>query len=119
MDAFLKYFRQLVHLNSQRIFSTPPSGKKFPTLPIISDEMRKLERDTEQALKIAESLDTSEGDPFSDFDLNAFLNHFEASVPARLSLALAVKSKCKKEDLKVKGEVALEFWCDVEAGSFI
>jgi CCR4-NOT transcription complex subunit 1 len=65
--------------------------------------MQKVSQDVEQAQKIAETVDTSEGDIFRDFDLSTFLDHFKLDPLLKVSLALAFKM-ANKSDLRAKGK---------------
>jgi CCR4-NOT transcription complex subunit 1 len=65
--------------------------------------MQKLRTDPEQPAKIAESIDSNEGDLFRDFDLSTFMSHFELDPIAKTALALACRS-AGKSDLRTKGE---------------
>lgn len=60
----------------------------------------------DQASKIAESLDTSEGEVFKDFDLVRFLDHFDLNPVIQMSLLLACQY-VMKQDLKLKGTFAI------------
>lgn len=64
--------------------------------------MQKLTVDPDQAPKIAESLDTTEGDLFKDFNLSVFMDHFRLSPIARTALAVSCKV-VTKPDLRAKG----------------
>ncbi|KAF9739933.1 hypothetical protein PMIN06_011760 [Paraphaeosphaeria minitans] len=92
MEVFSKYFRRLLQNNAAHIFSTggrsaDPNGNH----QILVTEMQKLRTDPEQALKIAESLNSPEGDLFREFDLTAFISHFQLDVFSQSMLAAACK----------------------------
>lgn len=70
--------------------------------PLLVQEMQKVSQDKEQAYKIAETVDASEGDIFRDFDLSTFLDHFKLDSVVKISLALAFKT-ANKSDLRAKG----------------
>lgn len=102
MEVFSKYFRRVLQNNAAQVFgnggrSTDPNG----SYQILVTEVQKLRKDSEQADKIAESLSSSEGDLFRDFDLSTFVSHFQMDPLSRAMLALA----CRKTDLKPKGEL--------------
>ncbi|KAF2872099.1 CCR4-Not complex component, Not1-domain-containing protein [Massariosphaeria phaeospora] len=108
MEVFSKYFRRLVQNNAAQIFSTSsrttePNG----SYQILVAEMQKLSQDLEQAAKIAESLDSHEGDLFRDFDLVTFVDHFELDAFSKVALAVAC-SATSKSDLRTKAEEILE-----------
>lgn len=105
MEVFSKYFRRLLQNNASHIFSTggrstDPNGN----YQILATEMQKLRVDPEQALKIAESLNSPEGDLFRDFDLSALISHFQLDIFSQAMLAAACKLGSNAE-LKARG------WC--------
>jgi CCR4-NOT transcription complex subunit 1 len=106
MEVFTKYFRRLLQNNAGQIFPGAGRASENPSsYSILMNEVRKLSEDSEQAFKIAESLDTPEGDLFKDFDLATFVDHFNLPDYAKINLALAVKSTASKADLRAKGTV--------------
>ena len=58
--------------------------------------------DPGQALKIAESIDGSDGDIFRDFDLATFVDHFKLDPIAQSTIGFAFK-RCNRSDLRTKG----------------
>lgn len=66
-------------------------------------EVQKAAQEFEQAQKIAETIDTSEGDIFRDFDMSTFTDHFRMDPLAKTVLALAFMT-VSKSDLRMKGE---------------
>lgn len=109
MEVFSKYFRRVLQNNAAHIFgrgprSTDPNG----SYQILVNEMQKLRKEPEQADKIAESISSSEGDLFRDFDLSTFITHFKLDHVAKTMLALA----CRKTDLRSKGRFAAVGLCD-------
>lgn len=104
MEVFSKYFRRLLTGNAPQIF--PGMNKVVENAgnyPLLVQEMQKVSQDLDQAQKIAETIDTSEGDIFRDFDLSTFLDHFKLDPLIKVSLALAFKT-ASKSDLRAKGE---------------
>ncbi|KAH9871666.1 hypothetical protein J1614_005921 [Plenodomus biglobosus] len=104
MEVFSKYFRRVLQNNAPTIFGTgsrnaDPNG----SYQILVTEMQKLRNEPEQADKIAESISSSEGDLFRDFDLSTFVAHFKLDPIAKTMLALA----CRKTDLRAKAETVL------------
>lgn len=92
MEVFSKYFRRLLQNNAAHIFATggrsnDPNGN----YQILVTEMQKLRTDPDQAVKIAESLNSPEGDLFRDFDLATFISHFQLDVFSQAMLAAACK----------------------------
>lgn len=103
MEKFGLYFRRLVQANSPQIFPGIARGVENPgNYPLLVQEMSKLTLDPGQAKKIAEALDTPEGDVFRDFDIATFINHFKLDSYARTLLASAL-TRANRQDLKTKG----------------
>lgn len=104
MEVFSKYFRRLLTGNAPQIFpGVNKSVENAGNYPLLVQEMQKVASDIEQAQKIAETVDTSEGDIFRDFDLSTFLDHFRLDPVVKVSLALAFKLT-SKSDLRAKGK---------------
>ena len=110
MEVFPQYFRRLLQNNAAAIF---PGNARQSTetgtagnYQLLVQEMQKITIEAHQASKIAEALDTNEGDLFRDFDLYALVDHFRLDPLARVTLALACK-KASKADLRSKGKTAL------------
>ncbi|EUC49278.1 hypothetical protein COCMIDRAFT_85171 [Bipolaris oryzae ATCC 44560] len=104
MEVFTKYFRRVLQNNAATIFGSgarnaDPNG----SYQILLTEVHKIRKDPEQADKIAESISTSEGDLFRDFDLATFISHFKLDAVAKTMLALA----CRKTDLRPKADAVL------------
>lgn len=103
MEVFSKYFRRLLVGNSPQIFPGINRNVENPSnYHLLVQEMDKITQDPEQAPKIAETIDTSEGDIFRDFDLAAFMNHFGLDPLSKTLLASAF-THVLKTDLKAKG----------------
>lgn len=103
MEVFSKYFRRLLTGNAPQIFpGVNKSVENAGNYPLLVQEMQKVSQDIEQAQKIAETIDTSEGDIFRDFDLSTFLDHFKLDTISKVALALAFKT-ATKSDLRAKG----------------
>lgn len=105
MEVFSQYFRRLLQSNASHIFSASarPNDGAGGTYQLLVNEMQKLATDSDQAAKIAESLDTPDGELLKDFDLSALMDHFRLNSILRVSLALACKY-VSKPDLKAKGQ---------------
>ena len=104
MEVFSKYFRRLLTGNAPQIFpGVNKSVENAGNYPLLVQEMQKVTQDVDQVQKIAETVDTSEGDIFRDFDLSTFLDHFKLDPLAKVALALAFKM-ANKSDLRAKGE---------------
>ena len=69
---------------------------------MLVQEMNKIAQDPGQAQRIADALDTSEGDVFRDFDIATFISHFKLNSYARTLLASAF-TRVNRQDLKTKG----------------
>lgn len=108
MEVFPQYFRRLLQNNAAAIF--PGSARQSAetgtagNYQLLVQEMQKITTEAQQASKIAEALDTNEGDLFRDFDLYALVDHFRLDPLAKVTLALACK-KASKSDLRSKGMV--------------
>jgi CCR4-NOT transcription complex subunit 1 len=101
MEVFSKYFRRLLQNNAAQVFgsggrNTDPNG----SYQMLVTEIQKLRKDPEQADKIADSISSSEGDLFRDFDLSTFISHFKLDTLAKIMLALA----CRRTELRQKGK---------------
>jgi CCR4-NOT transcription complex subunit 1 len=100
MEVFSKYFRRVLQNNAGQVFGT--GGRNADangSYQILVTEMQKLRKEPEQADKIAESISSSEGDLFRDFDLSTFISHFKLDTLAKTMLALA----CRRTELRQKG----------------
>ncbi|OJJ51485.1 hypothetical protein ASPZODRAFT_393809 [Penicilliopsis zonata CBS 506.65] len=107
MEVFSKYFRRLLIGNAPQIFpGLNKAVENAGNYPLLVQEMQKITQDIDQAQKIADTIDTSEGDVFRDFDLSTFLDHFKLDPVAKVSLALAFKTAAKS-DLRAKADAIL------------
>ena len=105
MEVFSKYFRRLLVGNSPQIFPGTNRNVENPSnYHLLVQEIEKITQDPEQAPKIAEIIDTSEGDIFRDFDLATLMNHFRLDPLAKTLLASAF-THVSKTDLKAKGNM--------------
>lgn len=103
MEVFAKYFRRLIVGNAPQIFPGINKPVENPgNYPLLVAELRKLSQDADQARKIAESIDSSDGDIFKDFDLSTFMDHFKLDPVEKIILSLAFKAT-SKPDLRTKG----------------
>ena len=104
IEIFAKYFRRLLVGNSPQIFPGINRNVENPgNYQLLVQEIEKASQDTEQAKKIAEIIDTSEGDIFRDFDLAVFLNHFKLNPVPKTILASAFTG-IARPDLRTKGK---------------
>lgn len=104
MEVFSRYFRRLLVGNSPQIFPGINRNVENPgNYQLLVQEMEKITLDPEQAPKIAEIIDTSEGDIFRDFDLSTFMDQFRLDPLAKTLLASAFLH-VSKSDLKTKGK---------------
>ena len=107
MEVFAKYFRRLLVGNSPQIFPGINRNVENPgNYQLLVQEMEKTTQDPEQANRIAETIDTSDGDLFRDFDLATFMNHFKLDPVAKMLLASAF-THVTRTDLKTKGVTPL------------
>lgn len=108
MEVFPQFFRRLLQNNASAIF--PSSGRQDTATAgnyqLLVQEMQKITVEAQQASKIAEALDTNEGDLFRDFDLYALMDHFRLDPIARVTLALACR-RVSKADLRSKGKAPI------------
>lgn len=108
MEVFSKYFRRLVSTNASQIFSAgyTKNSENAGNYPILVEEMRKIIRDPTQALKIAESIEGGDAEPFRDFDLHTFIEHFRLSPISQCLLATGFLDS-SKNDLVAKGTLSV------------
>ncbi|KAJ5793907.1 CCR4-Not complex component N.t1.c1 C-terminal [Penicillium paradoxum] len=107
MEVFSKYFRRLLTGNAPQIFpGVNKSVENAGNYPLLVQELQKVSSDMDQSQKIAETVDTSEGDIFRDFDLSTFLDHFRLDPVVKVALALAFKLT-SKSDLRAKADAIL------------
>ena len=103
MENFPKYFRRLLAGNSPQIFPGINRNVENPAnYQMLVQEMDKITQDPGQALKIAEAIDTAEGDIFRDFDLAALMSHFKLDPLGKTLLASAF-IHVPRQDLRAKG----------------
>ena len=103
MEVYSKYLRRLIVGNSPQIFPGINRNVENPgNYQLLVQEMEKVTQDPEQAPKIAEIIDNSEGDIFRDFDLSTFVNHFNLG-PLAMTLLASAFTHVSRPDLKAKG----------------
>jgi CCR4-NOT transcription complex subunit 1 len=106
MELFTTYFRRLLQSNASTIFSSTPrapaAGDNAGSYQLLLEEIQKLSREPQQADKIAQSLDTSDGELYRDFDLAALIDHFRLDPVAKISLVQSCRTSAKA-DLRSKG----------------
>ena len=103
MENFPKYFRRLVQGNSPQIFPGINRNVENPgNYQMLVQEMSKIIQDPGQAQRIAEALDTTDGDAFREFDIAGFMNHFKLNSYAKVLLASAL-THVSRQDLRSKG----------------
>ncbi|KAL9004804.1 MAG: hypothetical protein Q9188_002395 [Gyalolechia gomerana] len=107
MEVFAKYFRRLLSGNSPQIFSGINRNVENPgNYQLLVQEMEKITQEPAHASKIAEIIDTSEGDIYRDFDLATFIEHFKLDPLAKTLLASAFLH-VSKTDLNTKAGALL------------
>lgn len=105
MEVFAKYFCRLVSGNAPQIFPELRGARKVENsnnYPLLIEEVEKVSKDTEQARKIAEAIDSTDDSHFRDFDLSAFIRHFKLD-GIQIQLFAAAFTRCLKPDLRSKG----------------
>lgn len=102
MEVFSYSFRKLLRQHASRIFGSETNSEPAASYNLLVSEIQKIRQDPEQAKKIADALDTSEGEPFRDFDVSTFMERFKLDPVSKSMLALALKTT-SKPDLKTKG----------------
>ena len=103
MEVFSKYFRRLLIGNPPQIFpGIIRNIENAGNYQLLVQEIRKVSQDPDQAQRIAEAIDASEGDISRDFDLSTFIEHFKLDPVAKIALALAFKA-VSRADLRSKG----------------
>ena len=105
MEVFAKYFRRLLTGNAPQIFPGSNRNVENPAnYLLLVEEIEKASQSFEHAQKIAEVVDTSEGDIFKDFDIATFLNHFKLN-PVGRSIILSAFTEVSRQELRIKGEL--------------
>lgn len=104
MEVFPSYFKRLVVGNAPQIFPSSKSRnvENLANYPLLVEEIAKGAQNFDHARQIAEVIDSSDGDIFKDFDLQAFLSHFKLD-PAGKAILASAFTKASKSDLRVKG----------------
>lgn len=105
MEVFIPYFRKLLLGSSSQIFPgiNRPVENSGNNYHMLVQEVGKVVHEPHQASKIAETIDSSDGDIFRDFDLSAFMDNFELDALAKTLLASAFMH-VSRQDLRTKGE---------------
>jgi CCR4-NOT transcription complex subunit 1 len=107
MEVFSKYFTRLVAGNAPQIFPGLNRPVANPgNYHILAGEMRKIAKEPDHAVKIAESVESGTEDIFRDFDLSTFMEHFKLDALEKTLLALAFKLG-SRSDLKTKANAIL------------
>lgn len=103
MEVTQYTLRKLIRQHASRIFGNESSTDHAGSFTVLSNEVEAIRTKPEQARKIADAIDASEGEPFRDFDLSSFMERFRLDPVAKCMLALALKT-ASKADLKTKGK---------------
>lgn len=110
MEVFSGFFRRLLVGNAPQIFPGINRNVENPANhQLLVQEMEKITQDLEQAPKIAEVIDSSEGDMFKDFDLAVFMDHFKLDPIGKTLLASAFRN-VSRQDLRNKGMLPHVKW---------
>ena len=106
MEVYAKFFRRLLAGNSPQIFPGISRNVENPAnYALLVEEVQKASRDIHQAEKVAEIIDTSEGDIYRDFDLETFILHFKLD-PIAQTVFTAAFTQAAKPDIRAKGTFA-------------
>lgn len=104
MELFTTYFRRLLQGNAAAIFSgATRASSDNGNYQLLLEEVQKIGKEPQQADKVAQSLDTSDGELFRDFDLARFMEHFRLTLFAKVALVLACRT-VSQANLRTKGE---------------
>ncbi|KAF2724551.1 Not1-domain-containing protein [Polychaeton citri CBS 116435] len=107
MEVHLQYLRRLLQGNVSTVFGgARPSTDGNGSYHLLVAEMQKISQDSQQAEKIAQALDSNEGDMFRDFDLATFVDHFGLDPIAKLAVILPLRT-ASKPDLRTKADAIL------------
>ena len=100
------YLRRLLQGSASQIFpnvrAAPAGQDNAGSYQMLGDEMMKIAKEPQQADKIAQALDTNEGELFRDFDLAQLISHFKLDALSQIALGLACRTT-SKADLRTKG----------------
>lgn len=99
-DVFPKTFRRVLQLNADYVFGNAP--QPLGTYDMLVNMVQKIRVDAVEADRVAESIDTTEGEMFKNFDVSKFMEHFALDCVAKSMLALSLKH-ASKSDLRTKG----------------
>ena len=109
MEVFAKYFQRLVVGNSPHIFPGINRNVENPgNHQLLVEEIEKASQSTEQAKKIAEIIDSAEGDIYRDFDLATFVDHFHLN-PVANAIITSAFTEVTRSDLRKKGTMYKAF----------
>lgn len=106
MDVFPKFFRRALVLNADHIFNSNPTQQG--SYELLLKYVQKIRTDPDEADNVAQSIDTTEGDLFKNFDVSKFMDHFKLDPIAKTMLALSLKT-ASKSDLRTKGNHSRDF----------
>jgi CCR4-NOT transcription complex subunit 1 len=101
MDVYPKFFRRLLQLNADYVFGN--ASQQSGSYDMLVKYMQKIRLDPQEADNVAESIDTTEGEMFKNFDVSKFMEHFKLDPVAKSMLALSLKH-ASKPDLRTKGK---------------
>ena len=102
MEVFSYTFRKLIRQHASRIFGSDNTSDPAGSWTLLVNEVQKIRQDPDQARKIADAIDITEGEPFRDFDVSTFMDKFKMDPVSKCMLALSLKN-ASKADLKTKG----------------
>ncbi|KAF6795366.1 CCR4-NOT transcription complex subunit [Colletotrichum sojae] len=106
MEVFSKYFTRLVVAHAAHVFHGQPRPGANGNFHLLTNEIKKISHDVNQANKIAEAIETGTEDIFRDFDMSTFMEAFKLDALEKTILALAFKMG-SRPDLKTKADAIL------------
>lgn len=108
MESFATFFRQLLQSSAASIFSNSTHASadndSAENHQLLNEELQRLANEPQQAHNIARAIDSDEVEVLRDFDLQAFLDHFDLDAIARVTLLQHLRT-ANKVDLRQKGEL--------------
>ncbi|EME41632.1 hypothetical protein DOTSEDRAFT_176891 [Dothistroma septosporum NZE10] len=110
MDSSV-YLRRLLQGSASQIFpntrAAPAGQDNSGSYQMFSEEMMKIAKEPQQADKIAQALDTNEGELFRDLDLSGLVSHFKLDALSQVALLFACMT-ASKADLRSKADALIE-----------
>ncbi|KAL2315151.1 CCR4-Not complex subunit Not1 [Schizosaccharomyces pombe] len=89
------FLRRLIQGNSYRIFGTGKSSDGLATYKLLLDELKSLTKSWVMAKRFSDAISGSDSEVFEDFDIEAFLDHFQFSPLERTNLLIGLTTSVK------------------------